>query len=162
MSKCESNMSWNFQIKQLGSEYCNLRTNFFGIFFMVGFSEVPASTPTKYVKIHIIHFFDFGSDTALTVFDRSLTILSILRYILRVIVWIFSRRVVFNSRPFGTLCLFHLYRRVDMKCAVSTHLWRWNRHSVPKRRLLNTTRLGTTQILHATFRTLRKFEIKNR
>jgi hypothetical protein len=28
---------------------------------------------------------------------------------------------------------------------ISTHLWRWNRHSVPKRRLLNTTHWGTTQ-----------------
>jgi hypothetical protein len=34
---------------------------------------------------------------------------------LRVIFWVVSRRVVFNSRRFGTLCLFHLPRRVDMK-----------------------------------------------
>jgi hypothetical protein len=47
-----------------------------------------------------------------------------------------------------TSCLFHLHRRVDMKCVthfISTRLWRWNIHSVPKRRLLNTTRRGTTQ-----------------
>jgi hypothetical protein len=37
-------------------------------------------------------------------------------YLLRVIFWFVPRRVVFNSRRFGTLCLFHLYRRVDMKC----------------------------------------------
>jgi hypothetical protein len=33
----------------------------------------------------------------------------------RVIVCIVPRRVVFNSRRFGTLYLFHLHRRVDMK-----------------------------------------------
>jgi hypothetical protein len=27
--------------------------------------------------------------------------------------WVVFRRMVFNSRRFGTLCLFHLYRRVD-------------------------------------------------
>jgi hypothetical protein len=35
---------------------------------------------------------------------------------LRVMFWVVPRRVVFNSRRFGTLCLFHLHRRVDMKC----------------------------------------------
>jgi hypothetical protein len=34
---------------------------------------------------------------------------------LRVIVWVVPRRVVFNSRRFGTLCLFQLYSRVDMR-----------------------------------------------
>jgi hypothetical protein len=29
--------------------------------------------------------------------------------------WVVPRRVVFNSRRFGTLCLFHLHRRVNMK-----------------------------------------------
>jgi hypothetical protein len=33
---------------------------------------------------------------------------------LRVIFWAVPRRVVFNSRRFGTL--FHLHGRVDMKC----------------------------------------------
>jgi hypothetical protein len=41
------------------------------------------------------------------------------------------RHMVFNSRRFGTLCLCHLHRRVFL---ASTRLWRWNRHSVPKRR----------------------------
>jgi hypothetical protein len=30
--------------------------------------------------------------------------------------WVVPQHVVFNSRRFGTLCLFHLHRRVDMKC----------------------------------------------
>jgi hypothetical protein len=49
--------------------------------------------------------------------------------------------MVFNSRRFGTLCLFHLHRQV----AASTCLWRWHRQSVPKRRILNTIRRRTTQ-----------------
>jgi hypothetical protein len=49
-------------------------------------------------------------------------------------------RLRVNNRRFGKLCQFHIH-----KC-----LWRWNRHSVPKRRLLNPTRRGTTQKLHAT------------
>jgi hypothetical protein len=36
-------------------------------------------------------------------------------YVLRLMFWGFPQRVVFNSRRFGTLCLFHLHRRVDMK-----------------------------------------------
>jgi hypothetical protein len=78
--------------------------------------------------------------------------------------WVVLRRVVFNIRRFGTLCLLHLHRRVDAKwedrnswCTclphhkflsshfASTRLWRWNRHSVTKRRLLNTTRRRTIQ-----------------
>jgi hypothetical protein len=34
---------------------------------------------------------------------------------LRVIFCVVPRRVVFNKRRFGTLCLFHPHRRVDMK-----------------------------------------------
>jgi hypothetical protein len=40
-------------------------------------------------------------------------------FLLRAIFWVVSRRVVFNSRRFGTRCLFHLHRRVDMKCVTS-------------------------------------------
>jgi hypothetical protein len=29
--------------------------------------------------------------------------------------WVVLRRMVFNSRRFGTMCLFHLHRRVDAK-----------------------------------------------
>jgi hypothetical protein len=32
-----------------------------------------------------------------------------------VIFWVVLWRKVFNSRRFGTLCLFHLHRRVDAK-----------------------------------------------
>jgi len=47
---------------------------------------------------------------------------------------------------FGTLCLFHLHRRVDMKkFHISTRLWRWNRQSVPKRRHIKFRRRGITQ-----------------
>jgi hypothetical protein len=35
--------------------------------------------------------------------------------LLRVIFWVVPRRVVFNSRRFGTLCLFHLHRPVDTR-----------------------------------------------
>jgi hypothetical protein len=35
---------------------------------------------------------------------------------LRVIFWVVPRRVVFNSRHSGTLCLLHLHRRGDIKC----------------------------------------------
>jgi hypothetical protein len=56
--------------------------------------------------------------------------------------WVVLRRMVFSSRRFGTMCLFHLHRHVDAKW--STCLWRWNRHSVQKRRLLNTIRRRTT------------------
>jgi hypothetical protein len=45
------------------------------------------------------------------------------------------RRRGFNWQRFGTLCLFHLHRR----------LWRWNRQSVPKRWQLNSIRRRTTQ-----------------
>jgi hypothetical protein len=36
--------------------------------------------------------------------------------LLRVIFWVAPRHVVINSRRFGTLCLLHLHRRVNMKC----------------------------------------------
>jgi hypothetical protein len=68
--------------------------------------------------------------------------------------WVVPRRVVFNSRRFGTLCYILIGEWI------SKRLWRLNRHSVPKRRILNTTRRETTQKLHATFRTRRKLEIK--
>jgi len=38
--------------------------------------------------------------------------------------WVIPRRLNFICRRFGTLCLYHIYRRP----------WRWNRQSVPKRR----------------------------
>jgi hypothetical protein len=43
-------------------------------------------------------------------------------YLSCVIFWVVLLRMVFNSRRFGTLCLFHLHRRVDAKCvSVLTH-----------------------------------------
>jgi hypothetical protein len=59
--------------------------------------------------------------------------------------WVVLWCMVFNSWCFGTLCLFHLHGQVDAKIFASTCLWRWNRHSVPKRRLLNTICQRTTE-----------------
>jgi hypothetical protein len=64
--------------------------------------------------------------------------------------WVIPRRLSFNCRRFGTLCLFHLHRRVDV-CRItilhtSARLWRWNRQSVPKRRQLKLRRQGITQM----------------
>ena len=42
--------------------------------------------------------------------------------------WVIPRSLNFIFRRFGTLCLFHLQRRIGIS------LWRWNRKSVPKRR----------------------------
>jgi hypothetical protein len=46
--------------------------------------------------------------------------------LLRVIFWVVPRRMVFNNRRFGTLCLFHLHRRVGIKCVKLERrkLWR--------------------------------------
>jgi hypothetical protein len=33
-----------------------------------------------------------------------------------VIFWVVHQRMVLNSRCFGTLCPFHLHRRMDAKC----------------------------------------------
>jgi hypothetical protein len=38
---------------------------------------------------------------------------------LHVFFWVVTRRVVFKSRRIGTLCLFHLCRRVDIKWLTS-------------------------------------------
>jgi hypothetical protein len=56
--------------------------------------------------------------------------------------WVFPRRLSANSRRFGTLYEFHLQRQVN---EVLTCLWRWNRYSVPKRRLLALRRRWNTQ-----------------
>jgi hypothetical protein len=62
---------------------------------------------------------------------------------LRVIFWVVSRRVVF-SRRFGTLCLFHLHRRVGTKISYPL-AYEDGTDNAPKRRLLNTKRRETTQ-----------------
>ena len=51
--------------------------------------------------------------------------------------WVIPRRLNFICRRFGTLCLFHLHRRIGV--------WRWNRLSVPKRRNIKFRRRGITQ-----------------
>jgi hypothetical protein len=78
---------------------------------------------------------------------------------LRVIFWVVPRRVVFNNRRFGTLCVFHLHRRVDMKCAKleGPKFWRQvqtGHHPTPHAR-------EQLKRLHATFRTRQKLEIKS-
>jgi hypothetical protein len=61
--------------------------------------------------------------------------------------WVISRRLQFICRRFGTLCLFHLHRKVDVSkiLLTSTCLWRWNGQSVPKRRHINSRRRDITQ-----------------
>jgi hypothetical protein len=43
--------------------------------------------------------------------------------------------------------------------SISSRLWRWNRHSVPKRRLLNTPRRGTTQKITRNVRRIVRFTL---
>jgi hypothetical protein len=62
----------------------------------------------------------------------------------RVSFWVFPRRLSANSRRFGTLYRIHLQRQVKEEFFL-TCLWRWNRYSVPKRRLLALRRRGITQ-----------------
>ena len=64
--------------------------------------------------------------------------------------WVIPWRLSFICPRFGTLCLFHLHRRI----------WRWNRQSVPKRRHLNSDAGELPRRKHKTYRTRRKFEIK--
>jgi hypothetical protein len=58
--------------------------------------------------------------------------------------WVIPWRLNFICRRFGTLCLFHLHRRIRMKESfIPICLWRWN--SVPKRRHIRFRRRGITQ-----------------
>jgi len=50
--------------------------------------------------------------------------------------WAIPRRLNFICWRFGTLCLFHLHRRIDMKL-LHTYLPMKMEHSVPKRRHIN-------------------------
>jgi hypothetical protein len=60
--------------------------------------------------------------------------------------WVIPRRLWFKCRRFGTLCLFHLHRRVGMKCHTSyLPADEDGTDSVPKRRHLNYRRRGRTQ-----------------
>ena len=52
--------------------------------------------------------------------------------------WVIPRHLNFICRRFGTLCQFHLHRQIGVE-------WRWNRHSVPKRRHIKFRRRGITQ-----------------
>jgi hypothetical protein len=70
-------------------------------------------------------------------------------------------------------CLFQLHRWVGTKCGsgeefsqtlphfVPTHLWRWNRKSVPKRWLFKLHTPENNPKENTTFKTRRKSEIKN-
>jgi len=55
--------------------------------------------------------------------------------------WLIPQRLNFVCRRFRSLCLFHLHREVN----VPTHLWRWNRQSVPKCRHIKFRRRRITQ-----------------
>jgi len=67
-------------------------------------------------------------------------------WILYAFFWVIPRRLNFIWRRFGTLCLFHLHRRIGVKWhSTPIRLWRWNRQSVPKRRHIKFRRRGITQ-----------------
>ena len=62
--------------------------------------------------------------------------------------WVITRFLDFICRRFGTLCLFHLHFFFSYPSFIlltSTRQWRWNRHSVPKRRHINSRRRVITQ-----------------
>jgi hypothetical protein len=54
-----------------------------------------------------------------------------------IVFWVFPQRLSIKSRCIETLCWFHLQHFITC--------WRWNRHSVPKRRRLILRRRGNTQ-----------------
>jgi hypothetical protein len=56
-------------------------------------------------------YYNFGLNFRIFVKKKNKGVLTYF-VLLRVIFWVAPRRVVFNSRRFGTLCLFHLHRRV--------------------------------------------------
>ena len=57
--------------------------------------------------------------------------------------WVIPWRLNCICQRFRTLCLFHLHRQVVF--FIPTHLWRWNRQSVPKRLHLKFRCQGITQ-----------------
>jgi hypothetical protein len=74
--------------------------------------------------------------------------------------WVIPRHLNFICQSFGTLCLFHLHRRVSMKnFFILTRLWRWNRvfRNVG---IQNSDAGELPRRKHTAFRTRRKFEIK--
>jgi hypothetical protein len=69
-------------------------------------------------------------------------------YMLCVTFWVVLRRMVFNSRRFGTLCLFHLHRRVDASAI---------KHHTPENNPNGYTRhTEQPKRLHTTYRTTQK------
>ena len=59
---------------------------------------------------------------------------------------VIPQRLNFICRHFGTLCLFQLHRQVGIEChSTPIRLWRWNRHSVPKRWHIKFRCWGITQ-----------------
>ena len=59
--------------------------------------------------------------------------------------WVIPRRLYFIFRRFGTLCLFHLHRQVDMKDPSYLSTYEDGTDSVPKRRHIKCRRRGITQ-----------------
>jgi len=66
------------------------------------------------------------------------------KHLLYAFFWVIPRRLNFICRRFGTLCLFHLHRRIGIE-STPIRLWRWNRQSVPKRRHIKFRCHGITQ-----------------
>jgi len=65
--------------------------------------------------------------------------------------WVIPRCLNLICQHFGTLCLFHLYRR----------LWRWNRQRSETSEYKNSDAAELPRRKRTTFRTRRKSEIKN-
>ena len=59
--------------------------------------------------------------------------------------WVIPRRLNFMRRHFGTLCQFHRHRWCEQEEFYLRHLWRWNWHSVPKRRHIKFRCRGITK-----------------
>jgi hypothetical protein len=78
----------------------------------IPFKVQSISTYTQNVKKHCKHGFSLRQIDMLIEKDMEVDHHALLRVIFCVVL----RRVVFNSRRFGTLCLFLLHRQVDMKC----------------------------------------------
>jgi hypothetical protein len=75
--------------------------------------------------------------------------------------WVVLRRMVFNSRRFGTLCLFHLHRQVDAKFCIHLPMKMEQPQCSKMSAIKHHTPEKTPRRLHTTYRTQQKLEIMN-